>query len=158
MSSLKTINFINKSQLLFLPLFYLQKTDVGRRGLWLIESIPSVVITHSWYMKPSCLFSICLPFQLFAYFYENFCIEKFISDMVHRFQWDQLRKMHFEIVFNLFLHQVGIPGPSQTQSNIQIFFMSLSGRHCSHPKYFSWLSKNTSWFIWFIYHQTGDYC
>ena len=82
-------------------------------------------------MKKSCLISICLPFQLFAYFYENFCIEKFISDMVHRFQWDQLRKKHFEIVFNLFLHQVGIPGPSQTQSNIQIFFMSLSGRHCS---------------------------
>ena len=49
--------------------------------------------------------------------------------MVHRFQWDQLRKMHFEIVFNLFLHQVGIPGPSQTQSNIQKKFMSLSWGH-----------------------------
>ena len=50
-----------KSQLRFQQLFFIRETVLGRRGLWACWIIPSIIITYNWFMKRSCLFSICLP-------------------------------------------------------------------------------------------------
>ena len=119
----------SSSELSFLLLCFIRKTDLGRRGLWACWIIPSIIITYNWFMKRSCLFSICLPCSCLLTSIRIFALKFFFSDMVHRFHWDHLEKMHFEISFNLFLHNVGIPGPSQTLWNFQKNFMGLSWRH-----------------------------
>ena len=47
-------------------------------------------------------------------FYEYFCVEKLLSDMVPTFQPDHVEKMYFDIVFNKCLHHIEIFGPCQT--------------------------------------------
>ena len=121
----------------------LVETDVGRRGLWAYWSIPSIKITYNWYMRRSCLFSICLHFAAFCLFYENFWVEKKFSDMVHGFHSDYHEKMQSEIAIHSFLHHIEIHGPCQTLLIFSICFLSLSWRHgpqnnfpwSSHPKW-----------------------
>ena len=78
--------------------------------------------------RPSSWFFICLTFQLFSYFYTNFCFKNFFSDMLHYHQRDHVGKMQFQTVFKFSLHHVGDNYTSQTQFNIFNFFLSPSWR------------------------------
>ena len=102
---------------------------MGRHGLWAYWSIPSIKITYNWYMRRSCLFSICLHFATVCLFYENFWVEKKFSDMVHGFHSDYHEKMQSKIAVHSFLHHIEIHGPCQTLLIFLICFFSLSWRH-----------------------------
>ena len=72
--------------------------------------------------------------QLFGYFYQNFCFEKLLSDMVPTFQRDHVGKMYFDIVFNKCLHHIEMLGPCQTIWIFQICFLGLSWHHGPQKK------------------------
>ena len=58
-----------------------------------VEWIPSFLIIQNDKKQARDCFLFAYLLQLFAYFYENFCVEKKISDMVKTLQWDQTKKM-----------------------------------------------------------------
>ena len=98
---------------------------MGRRGLWACSSIQSNEITCNWYMRRSCLFSICLHFATVCLFYENFWVEKKFSDIIQTFHRDQLEKNPFLIVYKCYLYEDEMFGWCQTQLIFFIFFLNL---------------------------------
>ena len=103
----------------------LVETDVGRRGLWACSSIQSNEITYNWYMKRSCSFSICLHFATVCLFYENFWVEKKISDIIQTFHRDWLEKTLYWIGNTSYLYEHEMFGWCQTRSIFSICFLLL---------------------------------
>ena len=94
------------------------------------DAVPLLLIHYNnleLYPRPYPFFLFAYILQLFACFYENFCVEKSTSDMVEIFQRDYVENKCLEFVFNNCIHHIEIFQPCQTVLIFSICFLLLYG-------------------------------